>query len=552
MVEPDELLRSVRLRDLVDRFDHLRATLPPGPNRSMKCDQVASDIEEMFTTTVDKNSTWCVLFHQVLDSLLPAPGSSSSPTCPVDSAAATSVVGSCSVGPPTSSCSSSGASRTPTSGETLVALIFILHSLTGGELLVHSAPRLRRVIEAAQQPPLYVQNVARSCLAGFVCTDRMTYDQWVLMQGLCDIMKRMPPDNDSFKRSTWCKEFLPTITTRVHGPTLGQVIGCLLGQCVGDALGFVVEGANKKCAEKYVADFVSTPKCPPAARGGLPFGQYTDDSQLTRELIISLCENTGAFNPQDYANKIGDMFIPPSYKIVGFGPTTEQAATNIRCGVPWHTAGIVSSTGNGSAMRAAPIGLFFHKNQEALRSASNQQSRITHSSSVCIAAATAISSATRLAIVPGAIDIHYFLRSVAHDVMQADILVAKAVLQLEPILRLTSATALSKIVQLGKDCGDPLWDDGAIISPGAVESMLWSLYSFLTNPTDYVKCMATAILGGGDTDTTAAMAGALSGAHLGYEAIPSTWSSTLTDRGTWGYDQLVALATRAHTIISSL
>ncbi|MDP9439014.1 MAG: ADP-ribosylglycohydrolase family protein [Actinomycetota bacterium] len=43
-------------------------------------------------------------------------------------------------------------------------------------------------------------------------------------------------------------------------------------------------------------------------------------------------------------------------------------------------------------------------------------------------------------------------------------------------------------------------------------------------------------------DTTAAMAGAISGAHLGLEAIPSRLARRLTDRGTWGFHELVELA----------
>ncbi len=59
--------------------------------------------------------------------------------------------------------------------------------------------------------------------------------------------------------------------------------GCLIGQCLGDALGFPVEGFSPEfCAQALRGD----------ARSGLerqlfPFGQYTDDSQLARELLQS-------------------------------------------------------------------------------------------------------------------------------------------------------------------------------------------------------------------------------------------------------------------------
>ncbi len=89
------------------------------------------------------------------------------------------------------------------------------------------------------------------------------------------------------------------------------------------------------------------------------------------------------------------------------------------------------------------------------------------------------------------------------------------------------------------------WDG---ISPFVVASVLWSLYSFLRTPADYWETICTAIAAGGDTDTTAAMAGAISGAYLGLDAIPSELAHRLTDRGTWGYVQLVELAEKCYQL----
>lgn len=44
------------------------------------------------------------------------------------------------------------------------------------------------------------------------------------------------------------------------------------------------------------------------------------------------------------------------------------------------------------------------------------------------------------------------------------------------------------------------------------------------------------------------MAGAISGAYLGLDAIPSELASQLTDRGTWGYVQLVELAEKCYQL----
>jgi ADP-ribosylglycohydrolase len=79
-------------------------------------------------------------------------------------------------------------------------------------------------------------------------------------------------------------------------------------------------------------------------------------------------------------------------------------------------------------------------------------------------------------------------------------------------------------------------------------TVLWSLYAFLRTPGDYWETICTAIAVGGDVDTTAAMAGAISGAYLGLEAIPAPLASRLNDQGTWGNAELLGLSHDAHTI----
>jgi ADP-ribosylglycohydrolase len=81
-----------------------------------------------------------------------------------------------------------------------------------------------------------------------------------------------------------------------------------------------------------------------------------------------------------------------------------------------------------------------------------------------------------------------------------------------------------------------------------VPSVLWSLYSFLRSPDDYWQTIRTAIAVGGDVDTTAAMAGAISGAHLGLTAIPRKLAGQLTDQGSWGFSDLTDLAGKCYDV----
>lgn len=49
-------------------------------------------------------------------------------------------------------------------------------------------------------------------------------------------------------------------------------------------------------------------------------------------------------------------------------------------------------------------------------------------------------------------------------------------------------------------------------------------------------------------DTTAEMAGAISGAYLGLEAIPSNLAHHMTEPGAWGFSELVELAYRCYRL----
>src|SRR5262249_18401814 len=132
--------------------------------------------------------------------------------------------------------------------------------------------------------------------------------------------------------------------------------GCLVGQCAGDAVGFLVEGqASARCAH-FVETAVRADRLHEWGRGPFPFGQYSDDSQLARELIESWVACRG-FSPEDYARRIAAIFVED--RIVGRGRATEQAAHRLAAGVPWYQSGEPApQAGNGSAMRAAPVGLF--------------------------------------------------------------------------------------------------------------------------------------------------------------------------------------------------
>jgi ADP-ribosylglycohydrolase len=86
-------------------------------------------------------------------------------------------------------------------------------------------------------------------------------------------------------------------------PRRDNFSGCLIGQCLGDAAGFPVEGYPPETCQAYVEDILKTNRAGEYGRGSFAFGQYTDDSQLARELLQSYAE-CRKFDPRNYAKRI--------------------------------------------------------------------------------------------------------------------------------------------------------------------------------------------------------------------------------------------------------
>jgi len=70
------------------------------------------------------------------------------------------------------------------------------------------------------------------------------------------------------------------------------------------------------------------------------------------------------------------------------------------------------------------------------------------------------------------------------------------------------------------------------IAPYATTTVMWSLWCFLNHMDNYEASIVSAIVCGGDVDSTAAICGAISGARLGIDAIPTRYLDHLHDRGT--------------------
>jgi ADP-ribosylglycohydrolase len=317
--------------------------------------------------------------------------------------------------------------------------------------------------------------------------------------------------------------------------------GCILGQALGDALGFVVEARPLGVAREYVERYLLTGRAGELAHPEFPFGQYTDDTQLARELVASYAD-AGGWSPQAYAGRLAALFAEG--RDVSAGPGTRTAAMRLLEGTHWSRSGTPAPyAGNGSAMRAAPLGLLFGEDIRSMVEATVEQSMMTHLDPRCSAGALAVAGAVSLAAKREPVRPEEFLGALAALAAPADESVAEALRGLQAWAHLGPAEAAQR---LHAERLDPAYaGEWRGVSAFVTPSVVWSLYAFLHTPDDYWATLCTAIGVGGDTDTMAAIAGAISGARLGPGVLPDRLVERLNDRGGWGRDELIELARRA-------
>ena len=332
-------------------------------------------------------------------------------------------------------------------------------------------------------------------------------------------------------------------------PTADKFAGSLIGLCLGDALGAALEGHRPDETRRYVESELRPRKGVRWKRGPAPVGQYTDDSQLARELLLSLVEQ-GRFLPEDYARRIATLV--KTQRLVGGGRGTKLAAKKLIDGVPWEEAATPPPyAGNGCAMRVGPLGVLYSGDPNQLIEIAVRQSRVTHQEPRCAAGAVAIADAVALAAKRGRIDSGEFLEHLAE---RADPLApgfGAALRQVQGWLELPPGKISAAAVRGGIESptAPPKWQGG--VSPFVVPSVCAALYAFLRSPDDYWETVCTAIAVGGDTDTVAAMAGAISGARMGLVGLPDALARQVSDDGTWGYEELVHLSSACWAVSHS-
>jgi ADP-ribosyl-[dinitrogen reductase] hydrolase len=282
-----------------------------------------------------------------------------------------------------------------------------------------------------------------------------------------------------------------------------RVVGSVLGLALGDALGAPFEGRRMD----DIPDPVPAFELPLMGR---PPGSTTDDTAMARNLVRSLADR-GRFDPDDLIARHVAWFRsdPPDVGVltrrvltkVGQGEDAFVAAREV-----WEERGPEVSGGNGSVMYCAPLGLAYANRPEELPELAPSLSALTHHDERCRSAVLAVTIAAA-ALVRGESPegaLSAGLRSV--DGRDGG----------EELEYLVEMAGVARRID-GPDRGFCLFTAGiglqSLLGTGDYETELRRVASL-----------------GGDTDTNAAVAGALLGALVGEIDLPEPWLKRLRDR----------------------
>ncbi|MDJ0844505.1 ADP-ribosylglycohydrolase family protein [Crocosphaera sp.] len=280
--------------------------------------------------------------------------------------------------------------------------------------------------------------------------------------------------------------------------------GSLLGACVGDAAGAVLEfmGGNPNLSQVNRAMTM-----PGGGMMGVASGQITDDGELTLCLAQALA-NSSTFPleaiAQNYNRWINsDPFDVGLTTISSLGcPKTEQelkkkgyagvmrAAAQNNC---------LSSKANGSLMRITPLGIWGYKfDDEQLGTFAQLDSQLSHPNKSCLQAVACYVIA---------------IASLMRNLGDREQAFARA-------KQWANANANREVKGWLKDAQNNV---NVPYHPhiGFIKIAFTHAFRHLWLGTNYVDAIAETLLGGGDTDTNACIVGGLIGAVYGAEGIPA-------------------------------
>ncbi|XP_064466133.1 ADP-ribosylhydrolase ARH3-like isoform X2 [Ornithodoros turicata] len=348
----------------------------------------------------------------------------------------------------------------------------------------------------------------------------------------------------------------------------GCLVGVLLGDCLGAPFEEDLAGKNVPDIPTFFQNLMKNNVVPGPSAGrnfrpskaypGRGEYHYTDDTAMTFCLARSLLEKkefdaadvarrftTEYFNNQEcfneYGNAVRDVFrkLKNSNYHDPYKPAKEQFGGR-------------GSYGNGASMRVAPVALLYKSDIAKLIQVARSQAQLTHSHKTgyngsilqCLAIYLALKSnpETPLDVIGYVDKLLVFMDELEEGTdgfkpFCFKLMVIRKILS-DPTQDPTPA-------EIAKEIGNDITAQGSV--PTAIYCFLRSQrpLSSLDHESPFVRCLHFAVSCGGDTDTIASMACAITGARHGIGAIPRVFQ-----RLCQGVDEMTSIADTIEEIVN--
>jgi ADP-ribosylglycohydrolase len=278
---------------------------------------------------------------------------------------------------------------------------------------------------------------------------------------------------------------------QIDADMLARAEGCMLGQLCGDALGSLVEFQTEKEIRSRYPEGVK--ELIDGGTWNTIAGQPTDDSEMALMLAQTLVSE-GTYR-QDDAREAYEYWL--STVPFDMGMTVFSGLNH----TPNH-----NSEANGALMRISPLGIFAVRHPpDLVEEWARQDSIITHPNLVCRHINVLFVKAIALAI---------RLRPEPREIYASMLEWARAIPAMPSVLEVLKAAADAPPKSYS-------WQEGWVLI--AFQNAVWQLL----HADSFEAAVIDTVMRGGDTDTNAAICGALLGALYGRAAVPIQWQTAV-------------------------
>lgn len=310
-----------------------------------------------------------------------------------------------------------------------------------------------------------------------------------------------------------------------------KILGCLSMVAIGDALGMPSHDMTIDQIKHFFNGTLNDFQPPPGdsrVHKGFKAGQVTDDTLLTLSLSDAYIKNRGAISSRIIAAMTSTVVTEYSNRGLDkmFGPSTKNSVERFHKGEDPETMFMgenhpTMGTSNGGAMKISPVGLVHPGDFEGVLEDTLKVCLPSHGTQTAISAASAIAAGVSEAMDPGA-DVFSVVRSALRGAEKGEVM-GRQKARTVPLPSVSKRIKLAVSIALEADdieTANRTFSEMIGTGLAAYESIPTAIGIFVACGGDPLRCVIAGANVGFDTDTIAAMAGALAGTLNGFDKVP--------------------------------